>query len=140
MKNFILIMLLGFMSVFYSFADNANIINGSDRVSKIIVKAPCRIIYGTCDSTKISIVNKASQYDVYYELSDSVMYIKSKYNVDYFYFNEINKNELPVVWVINKSNIPTIQTSRSFQISEQRKRSTKKSKLNRNETTGIAKN
>lgn len=134
MKNFILTMLLGIMSVFYSFADNVN----SNNVSKIIVKAPCRIIYGACDSTAISIVNKSSQYDIYYEITDSVMYIKSKYNVDYF--NDINKNELPIVWVINKNNIlPTIQTSRSFQISEQKRRSTKKFVTN-NETTGIAKN
>ena len=135
MKNFILTMLLGIMSVFYSFADNVNINN----VSKIIVKAPCRIIYGACDSTAISIVNKSSQYDIYYEITDSVMYIKSKYNVDYF--NDINKNELPIVWVINKNNIlPTIQTSRSFHISEPKQRFIKKSKTHRNETTEIAKN
>ena len=133
MKNFILTMLLGIMSVFYSFADNVN----SNNVSKIIVKAPCRIIYGSCDSTGISVVNKSSQYDIYYEITDSVMYIKSKYNVDYF--NNINKNELPIIWVINKDNIPTIQISRSLQINEQKRRSTKKFVSN-NETTEIAKN
>lgn len=129
MKNFILTILLSIMSVFVAFGATPEIPN----FSKIVVETPCRIIYGVGDTTFVSITNKSnSMYNVYYEIENGIIYIKSKetYNLGEL---RMEDDEMPIVRIMTKDTLPSIYAKRSsFQITE---RVRKNKSTFRNETT-----
>lgn len=129
MKNFILTILLSIVSVFVAFGATPEIPN----FSKIVVETPCRIIYGVGDTTFVSITNKSnSMYNVYYEIENGIIYIKSKetYNLGEL---RMEDDEMPIVRIMTKDTLPSIYAKRSsFQITE---RVRKNKSTFRNETT-----
>lgn len=137
MKNFILTMLLSIVSIFVAFGATPEIPN----FSKIVVETPCRIIYGVGDTTFVSITNKSnSMYNVYYEIKNDIIYIKSKetYNLGELIYYRMEDDEMPIVRIMTKDTMPSIYAKRSsFQITERQitERVRKNKSTFRNETT-----
>lgn len=140
MKHFILTVLLSIMSIFGVSATNAiepntNYLCDNVVFSKVIVEAPCRLIYGVADTTFVSITNRDSLLGVRYEINNDVLYIKP--NKKYDIGSDLEKNKMPVVRIINKDTMPDIKYNRSsFEMKIIKKRNIEKS----NETVNYAKN
>lgn len=136
MRNFILTIIFALMSI-VTFGGNPTITPAYDNTqfAKIVVEVPCRLIYGVADSTHINIRNTEA-YGLYYEIKDSVLFIKPDTHLDEI----LNKNneDLPLIRIFNKNVMPTITTSSSLLICK-RTIPTKKQALN-NGTTSLAKN
>ncbi len=139
MKHFILTVLLGIMSIFGVNANttdpNTNYLSDNVVFSKVIVEAPCRLIYGVADTTFVSITNRDSLLGARYEITNDVLYIKptKRYDVGF----DLEKNKMPVVRIINKDTMPDIKYNRSsFEMKIIKKRNIEKS----NETVNYAKN
>lgn len=137
MRNFILTIIFALVSI-VTFGGNPTITPAYDnntQFTKIVVEAPCRVMYDVADSTRINIRNTEA-YGLYYEIKDSVLYIKPDTRLDDILNN--NSEDIPLIRIFNKNVMPIITTSSSLHICE-RTIPTKKQALN-NGTTSLAKN
>lgn len=139
MKKFLLTMVTLLISVTFLFANtyvestfNKNSAVLHDSISQVYVNAPCRILYKVADTTHIRVTNEFINQGLYFELNDSILFIKSKYPLDEF--NLPSDNDLPTVCILTKNTLPKIKTSSSYVISTVKNKSGKN-----NDTTYISK-
>lgn len=130
MKKFLLTMVALFISVTFLFANtytettvNRNSAVLHDSISQVYVNAPCRILYKVADTTHIRVTNEFINQGLYFELNDSILFIKSKYPRDEF--NLPSDNDLPTVCILTKNTLPKIKTSSSYVISTVKNKSRK---------------
>ena len=135
MKKLILTLLFALMSIITFGVIPANIYTNEIQFTKIVVETPCRVAYGVADSTCINIRNTEA-YGLYYEIKDSILYIKPDMRLDEIL--NYNIKDIPLIRIFNKDVMPIITTSSSLYICE-RTTHTKKQALN-NGTTSLVKN
>ena len=104
-----------FASTYTETTINRNSAVLNDSISQVYVNAPCRILCKVADTTHIQVTNEFINQNLYFELNDSILFIKSKYPLDEF--NLPSDNNLPTVCILTKNKLPKIKTSSSYVIS-----------------------
>ena len=93
-------------------------------ISTVHVDAPCRIIYKLADSTYVRVSKDFAAKGLYYEIKDSIIFIKQ--NVPFNDYEYLIKNEqLPIICISSNENTPKIKTSSSYKVAEKNINKTK---------------